>query len=132
MMRHRTVAPSPSRLSELDSLRGIAALLVLFQHARVLGLDPRPFDHPMVEKVAHMLMHFSPLRVLEFGRGAVLFFFVLSGFLITVLLLQEWKAANAISLSHFYLRRALRLVPALIAAVAGAAGQWRGGAAPPC
>ncbi len=53
------------RLSELDALRGIAAFLVLLQHARAMGLDPRPFDHPLVEKVVHMLMQLSPLRVLE-------------------------------------------------------------------
>jgi peptidoglycan/LPS O-acetylase OafA/YrhL len=46
-------------------------------------------------------------------------FFVLSGFLITTLLIEEWQARGAISLSHFYLRRALRLLPALVVAVAG-------------
>jgi peptidoglycan/LPS O-acetylase OafA/YrhL len=46
MIRHRTIAPSAPRLSELDALRGIAAFLVLLQHARVMGLDPRPFDNP--------------------------------------------------------------------------------------
>ena len=39
MIRHRSIPPSASRLSELDSLRGVAALLVLFQHARIMGLD---------------------------------------------------------------------------------------------
>ncbi len=68
MIRHRSVPPSAPRLSELDSLRGVAAFLVLLQHARVMGLDPRPFDSPLLERGAHMLMHFSPVRVLEFGR----------------------------------------------------------------
>ncbi len=44
-------------------------------------------------------------------------FFVLSGFLITALLIQEWEASGRISLPHFYLRRALRLLPALLVAV---------------
>ena len=82
-MRHRHTPPSVRRLSELDALRGIAAFLVLVQHARVMGLDPRPFDNPLLERGVHMLMHFSPLRVLEFGRAAVLFFFVLSGYVLT-------------------------------------------------
>jgi peptidoglycan/LPS O-acetylase OafA/YrhL len=52
----------------------------------------------------------------EWPDGGVLgvhIFFVLSGFLITTLLLQEWNRTGSISLPHFYLRRALRLFPAL-------------------
>ena len=42
-------------------------------------------------------------------------FFVLSGFLITTLLLQEHREHGAVSLTGFYRRRALRLLPALFA-----------------
>jgi len=48
------------------------------------------------------------------GYLGVEIFFVLSGFLITSLLLQEWQRTGLISLKDFYLRRALRLGPALI------------------
>jgi peptidoglycan/LPS O-acetylase OafA/YrhL len=41
-------------------------------------------------------------------------FFVLSGFLITTLLLQEWEASGRIALWGFYRRRARRLLPALL------------------
>ena len=41
-------------------------------------------------------------------------FFVLSGFLITILLLEERVATGTISLLSFYRRRAVRLVPALV------------------
>jgi peptidoglycan/LPS O-acetylase OafA/YrhL len=47
------------------------------------------------------------------GNGGVELFFVLSGFLITTLLVEEWRERNSISLPRFYLRRALRLLPAL-------------------
>jgi peptidoglycan/LPS O-acetylase OafA/YrhL len=40
-------------------------------------------------------------------------FFVLSGFLITVLLLKEWQRRTQVSLRRFYARRALRLLPAV-------------------
>jgi peptidoglycan/LPS O-acetylase OafA/YrhL len=40
-------------------------------------------------------------------------FFTLSGFLITTLLLEEWQVHGAVSLRKFYLRRVLRLFPAL-------------------
>jgi peptidoglycan/LPS O-acetylase OafA/YrhL len=46
-------------------------------------------------------------------------FFVLSGFLITTLLVEEAQANGRISLPHFYFRRALRLLPALFAAALG-------------
>jgi peptidoglycan/LPS O-acetylase OafA/YrhL len=68
----------------LDGLRGLAILLVLSFH---LGLLPG-------------------------GSLGVDVFFVLSGFLITVLLVEEWQRRGAISLRAFYLRRALRLWPA--------------------
>ncbi len=48
------------------------------------------------------------------GLTGVLVFFVLSGYLITWLLLVELDAAGRISLAAFYLRRALRLGPALL------------------
>ncbi len=120
MMRHRSVAPSPPRLSELDSLRGIAAFLVLLQHAQVMGLDPRPFDHPLVEKVVHMVMHFSPLRVLEFGRASVLFFFVLSGYVLTRALMRNGSPG----LLAFAAQRTVRLMLPAAASVVLSAGLY--------
>ncbi len=88
----KTATTSPTfRLGyrpELDGVRGISILLVL-------GL------------------HFIP-RIIPGGYFGVEVFFVLSGFLITSLLLQEWERTRSISLKDFYLRRALRLGPALL------------------
>lgn len=64
-----------------------------------------------------MWHHFTPFPYLEqwmgFRRGfmGVDFFFVLSGFLITTLLLREAAQTGGINLRHFYLRRILRIVP---------------------
>lgn len=41
-------------------------------------------------------------------------FFVISGFLITALLIKEWNRFSSINFKNFYIRRALRLLPALI------------------
>jgi len=66
--------------------------------------------------------HYGGARVtaglLKGGFHGVDLFFVLSGFLITVLLLEEWRGHGSISLSRFYARRALRLFPALWAFLA--------------
>lgn len=72
---------------QLDGLRGIAIIPVLFHHAGV------PFVHG--------------------GHIGVDIFFVLSGFLITVLLCQEYFQFEGINLKRFYIRRLLRLTPAL-------------------
>jgi len=78
---------------ELDGLRGVSILLVLLHH-----------------------LWFS---FLPGGFLGVDVFFVLSGFLITSLLVQEHERYGRISLRHFYVRRALRLGPALIVFMAG-------------
>jgi peptidoglycan/LPS O-acetylase OafA/YrhL len=53
------------------------------------------------------------------GYLGVDLFFVLSGFLITTLLLEEWVATAALNLKAFWGRRAKRLLPALFLVVAG-------------
>lgn len=55
------------------------------------------------------------ITTFEFGFAGVDIFFVLSGFLITSLLVGEWSRTGRISLPQFYVRRALRLLPALTA-----------------
>ncbi|MFI5046123.1 MAG: acyltransferase family protein, partial [Acidimicrobiia bacterium] len=75
-------------LRPLDGLRGIAVLAVV-------------------------LYHFSP-DIAPGGFLGVDIFFVLSGFLITSLLVNERERSHAISLLRFWIRRARRLLPALI------------------
>ena len=71
----------------LDGLRAVAVLGVLFYHADVSWMPG--------------------------GFLGVDVFFVLSGYLITALLLAEFRNRQEISLKQFYLRRARRLLPAL-------------------
>jgi peptidoglycan/LPS O-acetylase OafA/YrhL len=80
-----TPAPSRERWPALDGLRGLALLAVMALHT---GLAPG-------------------------GFLGVDLFFVLSGFLITFLLVRERQKYGSIGLGHFYMRRMLRLCPAL-------------------
>ena len=81
----------------LDGVRGVAISLVVLYHY------PWSVGNPAA--LAANRVHGGFLGVDAF--------FVLSGFLITTLLLQEHKTFGRVSLRRFYARRALRLLPAL-------------------
>src|SRR5882724_6762406 len=78
------------RYPALDGVRGIAVLLVV---------------------VAHFALLF-PASHISGGLLGVDVFFVLSGFLITSILIKEFDTGGEISLRNFYARRFLRLMPA--------------------
>ncbi|WP_112263858.1 acyltransferase family protein [Lentzea terrae] len=78
------------RIAGLDVLRGIAILLVMLRHA-----FPEVFPGA--------------------GVVGVVVFFTLSGYLITGVLSRELQAKGRVDFKRFYLRRARRLLPALLA-----------------
>jgi peptidoglycan/LPS O-acetylase OafA/YrhL len=79
-----------SYLQGLDGLRAFAVLMVMFGHGMTFPA----------------------------GSLGVDVFFVLSGFLITHLLLREYEGAGKLSLKDFYMRRVLRILPPLMALLA--------------
>lgn len=92
-------SPAP-RYAGLDGLRAVAVLLVVVYH-----LFPSAFLHS--------------------GFVGVDAFFVISGFLITSLLLRERAATGRIALRAFWVRRARRLLPALALVVTvSASAAW--------
>ena len=103
--------PGDSRMPSLDGLRAVAVLLVIVFHLELSKT-------------------FTPVRYLwrfDIGYTGVKIFFVLSGFLITTLLLREHARNGKIDLGDFYLRRFFRIFPAYytylaLAGVAVAAG----------
>lgn len=82
----------PARFAGLDGMRAIAVLLVV-------------------------VYHLFPPAVLPGGFVGVDVFFVISGFLITSLLLREQVSTGRVALGRFWQRRARRLLPALAVVV---------------
>jgi len=92
-------------LSGLNGIRTIAAGGVLFSHIN-LALDKFGLG-------SYSLFGFKNGRAKSWvlGEHGVTMFFVLSGFLITYLLLKEFKKTSTIDIRKFYLRRILRIWP---------------------
>lgn len=86
------------RIPSLDGIRCIAVLFVLMSHCK----GTVNFYYPEAVE-----------WVLNLGNLGVRIFFVLSGFLITTLLLREREKHGSISLKKFYMRRTIRIFPAL-------------------
>lgn len=86
------VAAARAHRPELDGLRGVAIVLVLASHVAFPATD-------------------------ALGWVGVEMFFVLSGFLITGILVAEHQRRGSVSLRAFYVRRLRRLAPALLAVV---------------
>jgi len=96
--RADTHGPLAHRATALDGLRTVAILAVMLYHLHVPGF--------------------------EGGFIGVTVFFVLSGFLITTLLLGEHRRTGRIRLGTFWLKRMLRLYPALLVLVAAGLALW--------
>ena len=78
---------------EIDGLRAISVLAVIFYHSE---------------------LSLSEKNLFQGGFLGVDFFFVISGYLITSLILKELYLTGSFSLKNFYERRARRILPALI------------------
>lgn len=88
------------RMPELDMLRGIACLMVLFFHGFGNHYDANRLPAPLKQFVG----------ATAYGWVGVNLFFVLSGFLITGILLDSKLKPRYYA--NFYWRRALRILPA--------------------
>src|SRR5438874_1165516 len=90
-MRH-----DPNRIPSLDGLRGVALPVVLFSHL----VGTKNFISPATDSCLY-----------EFGNLSLKVFFVMSGYLITNLLLHELETKKRIHLVKFYFRRTFRIFP---------------------
>lgn len=108
----------------IDGWRGVSVLLVVIAHIFQFRLA----DHLPRGQLGQLLREGhqfafaaeAAVRVIcSLGALGVSVFFVISGYLITTLLLQEEKATGRISVAAFYARRAARILPALFAYLFG-------------
>lgn len=109
-----SITALPSRIPSLDGLRAISIVLVLIGHA-----SPAFQIHTRAQ-IALWTVIGNP------GLG-VRIFFVISGFLITTLLIKEEVKTGMISLKDFYLRRVVRIFPAFYTYLAVIAVLWASG-----
>jgi peptidoglycan/LPS O-acetylase OafA/YrhL len=86
----------------LNELRGLAALAVVFHHIEL-------YKHR--ENIGSLFDGYGYSFIEGLGKNGVYLFFVLSGFLITYLLLTELKLKGDIDAFKFYVRRVLRIWP---------------------
>jgi peptidoglycan/LPS O-acetylase OafA/YrhL len=106
--------PAPhatDRIPSLDGIRAFSIMLVIGWHLSSSG------SAPWLEE----------LWRIDSGNLGVRIFFVISGYLITSLLLAEHARTGTVNLKRFYVRRALRIMPAFyfflaMIALAAAAG----------
>ncbi len=91
---------SEGRLPSLDGLRAVAVWLTIAHH--LTGRFALTFGNPLLHAIAYS------------GDGVGIFF-VLSGFLITTLLLREYERFGKVDMIGFYLRRTFRIFPPLYA-----------------
>ena len=91
-------ATAKIHFSGLNALRFFAAYFVVLHHGETI-------------RAKLGLPNFNDYSFFQNGAIAVSFFFVLSGFLITYLLLTEIEKTETVSLRKFYWRRILRIFP---------------------
>lgn len=91
-----------SRIPSLDGLRALSISFVFLGHIFMA-------DHAAQQRPVYIRFIRSLLGDGEFG---VQIFFVISGFLITWLLLKERNKSGTIDIKAFYIRRAFRILPA--------------------
>lgn len=111
-----------ARLSSLDGLRGLAALVVLIHHALLTfpRLADAYYEQSEIRAVSFpWILSYTPLHAFWAGTEAVYLFFILSGI---VLVLPVIRAGPKFSWFAYYPRRLVRLyVPIIAAIVFGAA-----------
>ncbi len=107
-------------MESLDGLRGIAALIVVFAHSMVsqpFYWNLRFVQSEDSKNIGDLLLLYSPLRIFYSGDKAVILFFLLSGFVLSL----PWINSRQLSYGGFLVSRVCRIYLPYCAAMALAA-----------
>jgi len=104
------VRPERNHFRTLDGLRAVSILWVMAFHC-VFFVTYTNLDLAIALRSAPLLAW------TKYGFRGVDIFFVISGFIISHILMREHKATGRLDLKNFYLRRAIRLFPAYYVAL---------------
>ena len=107
-MSNENKLSSNNYFENLDGLRFFCFLSVFFFHSFIT-------DDAVIK--SSFIYHFFKITIFGNGFLGVNFFFVLSGFLITYLLIKEKKTNNNIQIVRFWIRRILRIWPLYFACI---------------
>ncbi|MCK9921808.1 acyltransferase [Frankia sp. AgPm24] len=116
-------APATTRLRPIDDLDATGPVLAPLGHLPAL-------DGLRAFAVMAVIAYHAGISWMPGGLLGVDTFFVLSGFLITGLLVTEYRNTRRIDLRSFWIRRSRRLMPALLVLLVGVAAYARWVAAP--
>jgi peptidoglycan/LPS O-acetylase OafA/YrhL len=109
--------PTSHDIPSLDGLRALSIAIVILSHTK--SLLPAPIANSGLFRY-----------IIGGGLHGVQIFFVISGFLITTLLLREFDRTCAVSFKRFYARRSLRIFPAFYTYFVVLAILWLAGVIP--
>jgi len=107
---------SQQRSSFIDQWRGVSVLMVIANHLilfRFKGALSVDKGVTLLSKAYAKVFWFIEIWGVNAGMVGVSIFFVISGFLITSLMLKEETQFGTVSLGAFYARRVCRIFPAL-------------------
>jgi len=99
---HPALPNAQRRIPSLDGLRGISIWAVIIAHSA---------DHFLFSNIHN---HHIRTVLSNCANLGVTIFFVISGFLITSILLAERKRTSRINVRRFYKKRAIRIIPAFV------------------
>jgi peptidoglycan/LPS O-acetylase OafA/YrhL len=104
------------RLETLDSLRGLAALCVVIHHSLIIRPIWYDDTHHVRSAALANLFKYTPLRIVWAGHEAVMLFFVLSGFVLSL----PYLSGRSLPYRAYLAKRFCRIyVPCLVAVTVG-------------
>ena len=116
-----SLSASPRRVAVLDSVRGIAAVVVLIHHCLLTQPDFSDFFFSNWQTGFHStsewVMFHTPIRLIWDGSEAVILFYVLSGLVLAL----PWVNRRAPTYPSYVVKRVCRIYIPYCIAIAGAA-----------